>query len=225
MGILLVAACVILAGCGGRRGGNIAYDPAGFVAPDAPDLPIGNLEYRLGVGDVVSIYVFKVDTLSGDQTIDAVGRINLPLVGPVSAAGRTTGEFEDDLERVLGAKYLTAPKIAVTLKSAAQRIVTVEGSVLQPGLYPIGAPTSLLKTIAMARGTAPEANARRVVVFRHIDGQRMAAAFDLKSIRRGESPDPIIYADDIVVVDGSSTSKTLNTVLQTLPFVTLFRPF
>ncbi|UUL82476.1 polysaccharide biosynthesis/export family protein [Sphingomonas qomolangmaensis] len=219
-----VAALLIMSGCGGR-GGDIAYDPASFVAPDAPPLPATTTDYRLGAGDVVSIQVFKVDSLSGDQTIDTAGRVNLALLGPVVAAGRTTAEFEQALERQLGEKYLTAPSIAVTLKSAVQRTVTVDGSVQQPGLYPISAPTSLIKTIAMARGTAEEANPSRVIVFRQIDGQRMAAAFDLKSIRRGESPDPVIYADDIVVVDGSATSKAMKTVIQSLPFVTLFRPF
>ena len=55
----------------------------------------------------------------------------------------------------------------------------------------------------MARGTDENANPRRVAIFRTIEGQRMAAAFDLVSIRRGQMEDPRIYSGDIVVVDGS----------------------
>ena len=58
-----------------------------------------------------------------------------------------------------------------------------------------------------------------------IDGQRMAASFDLESIREGKMDDPAIYPDDIVVVDGSSLAATWTLLIQTLPLVALFQPF
>lgn len=216
---------LMLAGCAGQRGGDIPYNPAGFVAPDAAPLPTLTTDYRMGSGDVVSIRVFRVDSMSGDQTIDTAGRINLPLLGLVPAAGRTTSELEADLKRQLGTRYLNDPQVAVSLKSAVQKTITVDGSVTQPGLYPVQAGSTLITAIAMARGTAEGANPRRVVVFRRVNGQRMAAAFDLSTIRKGEEPDPTIYAEDVIVVDGSRTSAAMKSVLQSLPFVSIFRPF
>jgi polysaccharide export outer membrane protein len=217
-------ACIALCSCA-THGGKIAYDPSNFGVPDKAAIPLRSADYHLGAGDVITLRVFKVDSMSGDQTIDAAGQIDIPLVGDVQAAGLTTSELEAQLKKILGDKYLTAPNVSVTLKTAVQRTVTVDGSVQQPGLYPVQPTTTLIQTIAMAKGTADGANPRRVVIFRQINGQRMAAAFDLVNIRHGESPDPAVYANDIVVVDGSALSKAFKTTIQSLPFLSIFRPF
>lgn len=221
--LLCAALFMILAGCA-THGGKIAYDPSDFGAPDKIAIPLRSADYHLGVGDVVTLRVYKVDSMSGDQTIDAGGQIDLPLVGDVQAAGFTTTELETRLVKVLGDKYLTSPRVSVTLKTPVQRTITVDGSVQQPGLYPVQPNTTLVQTIAMARGTAEGANPRRVVIFRQIKGQRMAAAFDLVNIRHGESPDPAVYADDIIIVDGSALSKAFKTTIQSLPFMAMFGP-
>jgi polysaccharide export outer membrane protein len=104
-------------------------------------------------------------------------------------------------------------------------VVTVDGAVQQAGQYPVAGPMTLIQTIALARGTTEDANARRVAVFRTIGGQRQAAAFDLTAIRRGEAKDPQIYPGDIVVVDGSSIKAAQKQIFQTFPFLSIFRPF
>ena len=179
----------------------------------------------LGPGDVIEVKVYRVADLSGEQVVDNTGRIKVPLIGALAAAGKTTDQLETDIAAGLGARYLQNPDVQVMLKSPVARLVTVDGSVSQPGLYPVAGQISLLQTIAMARGTAQGANPHRVVVFRMIDGQRMAASFDLESIREGEMDDPAIYPDDIVVVDGSSLAATWTLLIQTLPLVALFQPF
>jgi polysaccharide export outer membrane protein len=103
--------------------------------------------------------------------------------------------------------------------------VTVDGAVKESGAFPTVGPTSLLRVVALAGGTTEDANARRVAVFRTVGGQRQAAAFDLQAIRRGESPDPQIYPGDVVVVDGSAIKQNFKQVLQTLPILSIFRPF
>lgn len=213
-----------LAACS-TRGGNIAYDPPGFVAPDPLASVIPQLPSVLAPGDVITIKVYRVDSLSGDQALDVAGRIKVPLIGTVQAAGKTTDQLETEIATALGKRYLQSPDVQVLLKTPMLRTVTVDGSVSQPGMYPVAGETSLIQTIAMARGTAEGANTHRVVVFRTIKGQRMAASFDLNSIRDGKMPNPTIYPDDIVVVDGSALSATWKLVLQSLPFVALFRPF
>ncbi|WP_088307261.1 polysaccharide biosynthesis/export family protein [Novosphingobium sp. B 225] len=213
-----------LAACA-TRGGDIPYDPAGFVAPDPLADKIPKLPPVLAPGDVITIKVYNVESLSGDQAIDVAGRIKVPLIGNVAAAGKTTDQLGQEVAAALGERYLQAPDVQVLLKAPMLRVVTVDGSVSQPGLYPVAGQTSLLQTIAMARGTADGANTHRVVVFRTIKGQRMAASFDLNSIRDGKMADPAIYPDDIVVVDGSALSSTWKLLLQSLPVVALFRPF
>ena len=77
----------------------------------------------------------------------------------------------------------------------------------------------------MAKGTTDDANPRRVVIFRQINGQRQAAAFDLKSIRRGEMADAPVFGDDIIVIDGSESKSLFKNAIQTIPLLALFRPF
>ena len=84
---------------------------------------------------------------------------------------------------------------------------------------------TLMQAVALARGADENANPRRVAVFRQIDDQRMGAAFHHTSMRRGEAEDPKIYSGDIVIVDGSGVKEVYRNLLQTLPVVSLFRPF
>jgi polysaccharide export outer membrane protein len=125
----------------------------------------------------------------------------------------------------LGAKYLEHPDISVAIKSSAGRNLTVDGSVAKAGAYPVLGAMTLIQAVALAGGTTDDANARRVAIFRTIDGKREAAAFDLTSIRHGEMPDPPVYAGDIIVVDGSKVKATERQILQSVPFLGLFRPF
>jgi len=215
----------LLAGCGAHRDSRMNYNPTTFAAPD--QLPVSEtlMTYRLGPGDVVNISVFSVDSLSGDRQVDAAGNITMPLIGAVPAAGKSAEELGADLTGQLGKKYLQQPQVTVAVKSAVARTITVDGSVSSPGLYPVADKTTLLKTIAMAHGTSQGANPKKVVVFRQVNGQRHAAAFDLTTIRDGIDPDPIIYANDVVVVDGRQTSQAWITLLQTVPLLGLFTRF
>ncbi|WP_156840046.1 polysaccharide biosynthesis/export family protein [Novosphingobium aquimarinum] len=223
--IAVLALAVLLSGCNAGRDSKMTYNPANFRAPDELPFDTSLATYRVGPGDVVNVSVFSVDSLTGQHQIDAAGNLTMPLLGAVPAAGLSTQELSDKLTQRLGAKYLQDPQVTVSLVTAVARTVTVDGSVGAPGLYPVADKTTLMKTIAMAKGTSQGANPKKVVVFRQIDGQRNAAAFDLTSIRDGVDPDPVIYANDIVVVDGRDISPAWSTLLQTVPLIALFSRF
>jgi polysaccharide export outer membrane protein len=105
-------------------------------------------------------------------------------------------------------------------------VVTVEGAVQHSGQFPVNGPMTLIQAVALANGTRADANERRVAIFRTIEGKRQAAAFDLKDIRDARSPDPAVYAGDIVVVDGSRIKEIEQQLLQGVQIMTLgvFRP-
>ena len=216
---------VILAGCSTGRGGSIPYEVKNFGRPDAPVAAAPDVEYRIGALDQLSIIVYRVPDLSGELPVDATGKITMPLIGEISAVGKTSAELAAEIKRKLGEKYINNPEVQVVVKSASSARITVDGSVGAPGIYPIAGPTTLLRAVAMAKGTTDDANPRRVVIFRQINGQRQAAAFDLKSIRRGEMADAPVFGDDIVVVDGSASKSAFKNVMQTIPLLALFRPF
>jgi polysaccharide biosynthesis/export protein len=216
---------VALAGCADSRGGPIAYNVAGFGAPDAPKVLALEDNYRIAPLDTVSVKVFKMADLSGDYEVDLTGKISMPLIGEVNAVELTTAQLDQRLTAKLGERYLENPDVSVGIKSSTRRNVTVDGSVAKPGTFGVNGPTTLIQAIAAAGGPTEDANARRVAIFRTIGGQRQAAAFDLTSIRRGQEPDPEVYPGDIIVVDGSATKAAQRQLLNSLPILSIFKPF
>ena len=219
-----LAACLTLSGCMDSRGGTIPYDRP-FQAPDPTSIAPLESDYKISPMDKLTIKVFKSEDLSGDYDVDLTGKISMPLIGEMAAANLTTSELDQKISEKLGEKYLEHPDVSVGIKSSTARAVTVDGAVSQAGSYPVTGPMTLIQAVALARGTREDANARRIAVFRTIGGQRQAAAFDLTAIRRGQAPDPRIYPGDIVVVDGSAIKELQKQVLQSLPLVSIFRPF
>lgn len=198
------------------------YSPAEFGAPDPPSAAQAPVEYRIGPMDKLSIGVLQLPDLPKEQQVDGSGNIHMPLIGDVRAQGLTARELEGELKKKFGEKYLQAPEVQVVVTDALGDRVTVDGAVNQPGVYPLNGARSLVQVLALARGPTDKAATDKVAVFRTIKGQRMAAAFDLKKIRKGEQPDPTIYGNDVVVVAGSGTKSAFSTVLQSIPAIALF---
>ena len=219
---IALAAAVLVAGCADTRGGSIPYDKP-LAAPDEQHFQTLPESYKIAPMDTLSIKVFKADDLSGDYSVDLAGHISMPLVGEVEAANLTTDQLDQKLTQLLGQKYFEHPDVSVAIKQSTVHVVTVDGAVTQGGQFPVAGAMTLIQAIALAHGTTEDANARRVAVFRTIDGQRQAAAFDLTSIRRGEAPDPQIYPGDIIVVDGSKIKAAEKQILQAVPLLYGFR--
>ncbi len=222
-GLFPLVGMLILVACADTRGGSIPYDKP-LAAPDEVVFQTLASDYKIAPMDKLSIKVFRMEDLTGDYDVDLAGNISLPLIGQVQAANLTTAQLDDQLTQKLGEKYLEHPDVSVAIKSSTAHVVTVDGAVKDGGSFPVGGPTSLIRAIAMAKGTTEDANARRVAVFRTIGGKRQAAAFDLTSIRRGEAPDPEIYPGDIIVVDGSKVKAVQKQILQSIPLLAIFGP-
>jgi polysaccharide export outer membrane protein len=215
---------LLLAGCTDSRGGPIAYNVP-LAAPDAPSVQALASDYRIAPLDTVSVKVFQADNLSGDYQVDLTGHISLPLVGEVEAANLTTAQLDDKLTGILGQKYYEHPDVSVALKASTARAVTVDGAVSKAGTFPVLGHTSLMQAVALAGGTTEDANTHRIAIFRTINGQRQAAAFDLSAIRHGQAKDPEVYAGDIIIVDGSSVKQSFKRIIQSFPLLSIFRPF
>ena len=223
LAVLVGVAAFLSSGCADTRGGSIPYDRP-LAAPDAAPIQTLSEDYKIAPLDKLAIKVFRSEELSGDYDVDLAGHISLPLVGEVEAANLTTAQLDEKLTKALGAKYFEHPDVSVAIKQSTAHVVTVDGAVNQAGQFQMAGPLTLIQTVALARGTSPDANPRRVAVFRTVGGQRQAAAFDLTAIRRGESADPQIYPGDIVVVDGSKIKEIQRQILQTVPLIGVFGP-
>ena len=157
--------------------------------------------------DRLQVTVFREPELSvEDVQVDESGRVLLPLVGPLTAAGKSTETLASEVTEKLR-QYIRAPQVSVSVKQAAARRVTVAGSVVQPGVYPLEGRTTLLQAVALAQGPSQVASLNQTLIFRTVNGQRTAARFDLDAIAKGKDADPEILPGDTVAI-GSSKFKT-----------------
>ena len=148
---------------------------------------MGRPEYRIGPGDLLKVQVFQIPDLDRDVRVDNAGRISLPLIGSVEAAGLSVAQLQDQVAARYRERYLQDPQVTVSLQESPNQRVTVGGAVTEPGVYPMGAPhLTLQQAVAMGRGITNVANPRNVIVFRTVGGERMFARFDLKQIQQGE---------------------------------------
>jgi polysaccharide biosynthesis/export protein len=188
--------------------------------PDRSDLIEVNRPYLIGPFDKLVIDVFGIEELSKKEVqTDAGGRISFPLAGIIEAAGRTPAELEQVLAERLRGRFVRNPQVTVNLKETVSQVITVDGQVKEPGLYPVIGRMTLMRAVATAKGTAEFAKLDDVVVFRTVKSQKMAALYNLKAIRRGYYDDPEVFANDVVVVGDSSARRIFKDALQVAPLL------
>ena len=216
---LLLLAAASLAACGTR--GPAAFSSAGTIDPEQFMTASSGADasgYRIGPSDKLALTVFQVEDLSFEEIfVDASGKLQLPLLGSVQAAGLTPAELSTDLERRLGERYLRNPRVSVSVSEAASQKITVDGAVMKPGVYLMRGRTTLLQAVAMAEGGTRIADMKRVAIFRSTDGGPMVAGFDLAEIRRGQAVDPAVMGDDVIIVDTSRLSARYRDIVELLP--------
>ena len=181
--------------------------------------------YRLGPADVVKVTVAYEPEASVEQAvIDTNGEISVPLIGTVRTAGLTAPELAEAV-RVRMRAFIRDPRVSVNVTRFARQTVTVEGSITAPGVYDVAGTGSLLQTLALAKGPTRTARLNEVIVFRTKNGQRLGAVFDLRRIRRGWDPDPLVLGGDTVVVGYSELKGAFRDFLTAAPAFAGFRPY
>ncbi len=185
-------------------------------APDSPQ------DYKIGALDVLDIAVLGVADLNKTVQVNSGGTITLPLIRQVRAAGRTQADLEREITSRLSQTYLQNPQVTVGIKEYNSQRITVDGAVQKPGIFPKQGDMSLLQAIAQAQGLNTVADPTGVLVFRQIGGKRMAARYDIRKVRSGKLPDPMLLAGDVVMVDENSTKTTLRDISAAMPLTGLF---
>jgi polysaccharide export outer membrane protein len=171
---------------------------------------------------LIEIDVFQVDEFNRTVRVNSGGQISLPLIGVIQAGGSTVRELEEAIAARLKADFLQNPQVSVFVKEYTSQRITLEGAVRKPGIYPLSGRTTLLQAIATGGGLDQLANLQGVVIFRKVEGRKMAAVFDMKAIRSGQAEDPQVYGDDVIVVDQSGSKTALRRFVESIPAFSLF---
>jgi polysaccharide export outer membrane protein len=227
---LCIGAFVSLCGCASGseldRSSSAVHVATALPPPDSTVVPVAIAPYHVVPGDELTVSIFGAPELGSTGLVDGAGNFSMPLAGTFHVAGMTPEQVSASIEDKLRGPYLKNPHVALNVKqSGNQQSVTVDGEVQQPGIYPVLGRMTLQQAIATAHGASDTANIRNVVVFRTVNNQKMAALFDLKSIRAGRAPDPEVYGNDIVVVGQSAIQKFLRSTTMAFPILGRFIPF
>jgi polysaccharide biosynthesis/export protein len=223
-----LALALALSACGSgigldRNSSAVAVKQA-LPPPDATVNATDFSSYRIGATDVLSVSVFEAPELARDGAVDSAGNFSMPLIGSIQAGGKTPQEFADAIANQLRGKYLKNPQVTVNIKEARAHTVTIDGSVRVPGVYPVIGRLTLQQAIATAKGADETADIDKVIVFRTVGGQKMAAMFNLRDIRSGRYADPEVYGNDIVVVGENGARRFLKDASMSFPLVARFIP-
>ena len=222
-GILLLG--IALSACAGRTPLQsnsrltVVEGEAALPAPVRTDLTAADRPSLIGPLDTIQVDIFNVPELSRQMQVDASGRISMPLIGTIDARGKTAAELANAIEDALRGRYVRDPDVTVNIQSSVSQVVTVDGQVVEPGLYPVTNQMTLLRAIASAKGLSTYAREDDVVILRTVDGRKMAALYDIGALRRGLYDDPSIYANDVVVVGDSPARRLFRDVVSVSPLL------
>ena len=157
-------------------------------------------EYRLGAGDKLRVEVYREPQLSQSLQVRPDGKVTLPLVGDVTAAGQTAMELRNTLSTALK-EYVTNPVVTVIVTDALAAQVYVIGEVATPGAQVMQGPMTVLQALAQAGGLKDFANKGDIRVLRRgANGTTTTLPFDYKETIKGRvEPMPLQPGDTVVV--------------------------
>jgi polysaccharide export outer membrane protein len=215
----------LVSGCGGRvplettSRLTVVEENGVLPAPNREDLTAADRPALIGPLDTIEVDVFNVPDLSREMQVDASGRISMPLAGTIDARGKTAGELADTVEAALRGRYLRNPEVTVNIKSSVSQVVTINGQVVEPGLYPVTNQMTLIRAIASAKGLSEFAREDDVVILRTTNNRKMAGIYNIGAIQRGVYDDPPIYANDVIVVGDSPQRRLFRDFIAVSPLL------
>ncbi|MFW5634163.1 MAG: polysaccharide biosynthesis/export family protein [Erythrobacter sp.] len=151
--VAVLAVPLLLAGCGGGATSDLAYTTPSEAPP-----------YTLGPGDRMRITVYGEETLTGEYRVTSEGNVSFPLIGNVSAEGKTIEQLQQTLTAQLGEGYIADPRISAEIID--YRPYYVLGEVGRPGEYTYSVGLTLQQAVAAAGGFTYRANDNRVFLKR-----------------------------------------------------------
>jgi protein involved in polysaccharide export with SLBB domain len=162
-----------------------------------PQQPTAKTPVNLSPGDVIKISFSGASDLNQSQKIRADGKLSLPLVGEVTAAGKTLVDFQNELIR-LYKPQLRNSDVVVTLESAVTQVV-VSGAVSKPAKLTFDRPTTVFQAIMEAGGVNEYGSLRKVRLIRIVNGEQLTQVVDLRPALRGKAAGVLYVRDGDVI--------------------------
>jgi polysaccharide export outer membrane protein len=143
--------------------------------------------YVIGNDDKLAISVWKEPDLTRAILVRSDGKISLPLVGEMQAAGRTPLQLEQDIANRLR-NYITVPEVTVIVDQINSKKYNILGQVGRPGAYPLTLSTTVMDAIAAAGGFKDFAKSKGIYILRqNPDGTQSRLNFNYKDFIKGKN--------------------------------------
>jgi len=183
-----------------QAGGPSLPAPAA-TTPATPQGIVPPPDYVVGPEDVLSIVFWREKDLSADVAVRPDGKISLPLLNDITAAGLTPEQLRVAITKAAD-KFVEDPTVTVVVKQINSRKVFITGQVGKPGPYPLGAPTTVLQLIAMAGGVVEYADSENIAIMRVENGRPIAIRFNYQDVlkRKNLQQNIMLKPGDTVVV-------------------------
>ena len=183
---------------------NREHPAAVTASPVQPLAPSDNKPsddtYVIGNDDVLAINVWKEPDFSRSIQVRSDGKISLPLMGEVQAAGRTPLQLEQDISTKLR-DYITKPEVTVMVEQANSKKFNILGQVTKPGSYSIALAPTIVDAIAIAGGPRDFAKQKSIYILRqNPGGGQTRIAFNYKDFLKGKTQNVKLEPHDTVVV-------------------------
>lgn len=176
-----------------------------LLSPRLPALA-ADADYAINPGDILQITVWKEDGMDKETLVLPDGTISFPLVGTLTARGKTVAQLQQEIKTKLTTDIPDA-SVTVVVKNANGNVVDVIGQVNKPGEINTGHRVTVMQALSIAGGVTPYAATGKIKVLRHdADGKEMAIAIPYDDIMKGEAldKDVLLSPGDVVVVPEAS---------------------
>lgn len=183
----------------GPKKGATAADKADAAASAVVRDP-RTAAYLIGPEDILDIQVWKNAELSRTVPVRPDGKVSLPLVNDIQAAGLTPNELRDQVTMRLS-EFVPAPEVAVIVREVHSVKVAVMGAVRIPGRYEVKSAATVLELIAQAQGLTDFASGDHIVVIRQNGAATIRLPFNYHKVAGGSEADNFfVRAGDIIFV-------------------------
>jgi len=163
---------------------NVSAAP-GQPPPNKLEKSGTELEYKIGLGDVIEVQVWKEPDLTRTLSVRLDGRISLPLIGDVMAAGKSPKELTEELDKKFR-QVIEEPAVAVILTQSNSQRYYIIGQIAHPGEFPINYPVTVLQAIARAGGFLEWAKTSKISIVRREGEQEKFFAFNYDAFIKGD---------------------------------------
>jgi polysaccharide biosynthesis/export protein len=160
-------------------------------------------DYTIGPEDVLEISVWRNADLSKIVEVRPDGRISLPLIGDVTAVGKTASQLAETISMKLK-EYKENPQVSIVVKEVHSYVIYVLGEVAHTGKFPLKSKTTLLQAVTIAGGFTPVAARNKIVVFRFAENGekdvKIRASYDDIVLRDATAQNILLKPGDTIVV-------------------------